>query len=102
MENFVILAAVAATLIVCVLMAGLIRAERRAPLRLPQEQAWADDEAGTVRKLTPTRPSPINRDAPVLDIQALDAKMLDDRRALIADQSDPPEPDAAGRRRRIG
>ncbi len=53
MENFVILAAVAVTLIVCVLMVGLFRAERRAPLRLPQEEAWADDEAGTVRKLTP-------------------------------------------------
>jgi hypothetical protein len=102
MENFVILAAVAVTLIVCVLMVGLFRAERRAPLRLPQEEAWADDEAGTVRKLTPPRASPIDREAVILDVQALDAKILDDRRALIADRSDPPEPDTAGRRRQIG
>ncbi len=54
METMVILAAVAATVIGCVLMAGLFRAGRREPLRLPQEQDWADDEAGTIRKLTPT------------------------------------------------
>lgn len=106
MENLVILAAIAATVIGCILMAGLFQAGRRPPLLLPQEEDWADDEAGTIRKLTPDRASPIDRDAAVLDARAPDAKPLDTR-ALDAqlnrliDRSRRPEPEA-GRRRQIG
>ncbi|GAB6842760.1 hypothetical protein HNR00_003170 [Methylorubrum rhodinum] len=107
MENLVILAAIAATVIGCILMAGLVRAGRRPPLLLPQEEDWADDEAGTIRKLTPDRPSPIDRNAPVLDVEALEAKPLDPRALdaqmnLMFDRNRRPEPDAAGRQRRIG
>lgn len=99
MENLVILAAVAATVIGCILMAGLFQAGRRAPLRLPQEEDWADDEAGTVRKLTPERPSPIDRDAPAIDARVpvakpLDAKALDAQLNLLIGRSRRSEPDA--------
>ena len=82
-------------------------AGRRPPLLLPQEEDWADDEAGTIRKLTPDRPSPIDRNAPVLDVEALEAKPLDPRALdaqmnLMFDRNRRPEPDAAGRQRRIG
>lgn len=102
MENFVILAAVAATVVGCVLMAGLFRAGRREPLRLPQEQDWADDEAATIRKLTPDAPSPIDRGAPVLDAKLLDAKVLDAQLDLLIDRSRGGEPDASPRRRQAG
>lgn len=107
MENFVILAAVAATVVGCVLMAGLFRAGRREPLRLPQEQDWADDEAATIRKLTPDAPSPIDRGAPVLDAKLLDAKLLDAKVLdaqldLLIDRSRGGEPDTSPRRRQAG
>ncbi|SFL25372.1 hypothetical protein [Methylorubrum salsuginis] len=112
MENLVVLAAVAATVIGCVLMAALFRAGRRPPLLLPQEEDWADDEAGTIRKLTPDARSPIDRRAPVLEAGGLDLKAIDfktiDTRTLDAelnrlmDRSRSAEPEDAGRRRQAG
>lgn len=106
METLVILAAVAATVIGCILMAGLFQAGRRPPLLLPQEEDWADDEAGTIRKLTPDRPSPIDRAAPLLDAKApqakpLDSRALDAQLTLLIDRNRRPEADA-GRQGSIG
>lgn len=67
MESLLILAAVAATLLALVLVVGLSKGSRRAPLRLPREEEWADNTEAMVRALTPDRPSPIDRAAPVLD-----------------------------------
>ena len=67
METLVILAAIAATLLACILVAVLSKGPRRPPLRLPREEDWAADEAAMARALTPERESPIDRDAPVLE-----------------------------------
>ncbi|KQT57077.1 hypothetical protein ASG52_03115 [Methylobacterium sp. Leaf456] len=116
MENLVVLAAVAATLIGCVLMAGLFWAGRRTRLMLPQEEDWADDEAGTIRKLTPDSQSPIDRNAAVLDVKALDqapelaaidfktidARTLDAELNRLMDRARSAEPEQAGPRRQAG
>ncbi len=117
MESLLILAAVAATVIGCVLMAGQLRAGRRPPLLLPQEQDWADDEAGTIRKLTPESQNPIDRTAQVIDARgretgksnadlpkarALDARALDAELNRLIDRDQRAEAEQAGRRRQIG
>ncbi|WP_342149890.1 hypothetical protein [Methylorubrum sp. SB2] len=116
MENLVVLAAVAATVIGCVLMVGFFWAERRTRLMLPQEEDWADDEAGTIRKLTPDSHSPIDRAAPVLDARALDrapdlkaidfktidSRTLDAELNRLMDRAHAAEPEQAGSRRQAG
>lgn len=103
MEILLIPAAVAATLLALVLVIGFSKGTRRDPLRLPREEEWADDADAVVRALTPDRPSPIDRDAPVLDIEPRD--VASDRPKAIeappaSSDHGTPAPSAAGSRGR--
>ncbi|CAO4184444.1 Transmembrane protein [Methylorubrum aminovorans] len=77
METLVILAAVAATLLACIFVVTLSKGPRQPPLRLPREEEWADNADEVSKVLTATEPSPIDREAQVLDARVLDAHVLD-------------------------
>jgi len=64
-----ILAAGAAFVLACVAVAVLSARERRPELRLPREEELAagGDEDRLIASLTPPKPSPIDREAPLLD-----------------------------------
>ncbi|BAU93618.1 hypothetical protein MPPM_5013 [Methylorubrum populi] len=67
METLVILAAVAATLLACILVATLSKGPRQPPLRLPREEEWSDHADEVSKVLNAAHPSPIDRGAQVLD-----------------------------------
>jgi hypothetical protein len=79
METLVILAAVAATLLACIVVVTLSKGPRRPPLRLPREEEWADNADEVSKVLTAAEPSPIDRGAQVLDARVLDARIMDGR-----------------------
>lgn len=72
MEKFVILAAAAAFVLACVAVATLSTRGQRPELRLPREEEFAgDDEERMIASLRPREPSPIDRQAPLLDLQPI-------------------------------
>jgi hypothetical protein len=72
METFLILSALAALLFSVLIVASLLSRERRPELRMAREVDLveeADGEETLIRSLEPPRASPIDRTAPILEIE---------------------------------
>lgn len=70
METTLILTAVAVLAISAVLVAAMMARARRPELRLTREEDLAEDgEETLMRSIEPPRISPIDRSAPILDIE---------------------------------
>lgn len=72
METFLILAAVVAVAISVVAVARTMSRARRPPLRLPHEDTIEDDDEHMMESFAPPQASPIDRSAPVLDLEPVE------------------------------
>ena len=87
MEKLLILAAGAAFALACVAVAVSMARAARPPLRLPREDLMAGDTPDEgdriIDALRPEAPSPIDRTAPILDLEPIEVARIEeaDRRA---------------------
>lgn len=88
METLLLLAAFAAVVLAGILIAAASSRARRPELRMQRELDLADgDEEGMIDSLRPVPASPIDRDAPIIDLTPIE----DGRPGA----SDPPSPQGA-------
>lgn len=101
MEKLLILAAGAAFVLACVAVVVSMARAARPPLRLPRETLMAgdtpDEEDRLIDALRPEPPSPIDRTAPILDLEPIEVARIEEagRRAVRARLGDPSGPHGA-------
>lgn len=98
METVLILVAVAALVGSGVAVAAMAARTRRPPLRLPQEQFIDEiEEAGLMKDLAPTGPSPIDRSGGASDLESIEVpKSLPAPRPLVEIRAESGKNPAAG------